>query len=337
MKLSDFDFTLPPEQIALHPSARRDHSRLCVLDRRTGVRAHRRFDDLPTYLRAGDALVLNETRVRLGRLRGTRATGGRVELLITAPHPDGDWIAMAKPGRRLADGERIALERGTVEILATMPDGQRRIRLLDARGEVADPDDVGEPALPPYIRREPEPEDRRRYQTVFARETGAVAAPTAGLHFTEPLLDAMSDAGVRIVRLVLHVGVGTFKPVTVDDVASHEMDAEFYRYPAAAAETLDDVRARGGRVIAVGTTSARVLETLGPGAPPGEGWTSLFIHDPYAFRAIDGLVTNFHLPRSTLLMLVSALAGREAVLGAYREARDLGYRFYSYGDAMLIL
>jgi S-adenosylmethionine:tRNA ribosyltransferase-isomerase len=337
MNLSDFDFDLPQDRIALHPAERREEARLLCLRPRTEALEHRVFHELPKLLRAGDVLVLNETRVRLGRIRGRRPSGGRVEILILAPHPEGGWQAMVKPGRRLRPGEVVATSSGQVEILDELPDGRRRVRLRGPGGEDVGPDALGEPALPPYIRRDPEPADRDRYQTVYATEVGAVAAPTAGLHFTEPLLDELARAGVGLARVVLHVGAGTFLPVTTDDVDAHAMEPEFYRYPEEAAGIIEHARARGGRIIAVGTTSARVLETVGTAAAPGEGWTDLFIRPPYRFRAVDGLITNFHLPGSTLIMLVAALAGRERILAAYATARDEGYRFYSYGDAMLIL
>lgn len=337
MNLSDFDFDLPDDRIALHPAERREEARLLVLRRRTDALEHRVFRELTDLLRAGDVLVLNETRVRLGRIRGQRASGGKAEVLILGPHPDGGWAAMVKPGRRLRPGEVIGCERGQVEIEDELPDGRRRIRLRGLDGDEVGPDVLGEPALPPYIRRDPEAADRDRYQTVYAAEEGAVAAPTAGLHFTDALLDTLAAKGVGLARVVLHVGVGTFLPVSTDEVDDHEMESEFYRYPEEAAAQIETARARGGRVIAVGTTSARVLETVGRGSGPTEGWTSLFIRPPYRFDAIDGLITNFHLPRSTLIMLVAAFCGRDRILSAYETARDEGYRFYSYGDAMLIL
>jgi S-adenosylmethionine:tRNA ribosyltransferase-isomerase len=337
MKLSDFDYDLPEERIALHPAAPRDAARLLVLDRSASELRHRRFSDLADYLRPGDALVINETRVRRARLIGRRRTGGRAEFLLVAPHADGGWEALARPSRRLRAGESIQLPRGRIEVLEALERGRKRVRVADDDGRELDPEVVGLPALPPYIRREPDDSDRERYQTVFARESGAIAAPTAGLHFTEPLVARLLAVGVRVARVVLHVGVGTFEPVRSDDVARHRIEPEYYRYPDAAAETIRGARNSGGRVVSVGTTCARVLETVGPSSGPRDGWTDLFIHPPYEFRAIDALVTNFHLPRSTLLMLVCAFAGRDRVLRAYEEARDLGYRFYSYGDAMLIL
>lgn len=337
MKLSDFDFELPEGAIALHPAASRDASRLLVLDRKTGERAHHHFRELPAFLRPGDALVLNETRVRLARVRGRRASGGRVDALLVAPHEAGGWVSLIRPDRRLREGEVVPLDADTALVVAERLDGgRRRVFLRDEAGRDVDPETVGEPPLPPYIARDPEPLDRDRYQTVFASVPGAVAAPTAGLHFTTPLLETLESAGVTLVRVLLHVGPGTFQGVETDDIEAHDMEPEYYRVTEDASRALRGVRERGGRILAVGTTSTRVLETIGPHLPAGEGWTSLYIHPPFRFRVVDGLITNFHLPRSTLLLLVAAFAGREAVLAAYRDAAERGYRFYSYGDAMLI-
>jgi S-adenosylmethionine:tRNA ribosyltransferase-isomerase len=341
LHLDDFDYELPQSAIATHPTTPRDASRLLVLEPGGGV-AHRAFRDIGDYVRPGDALVLNETRVRHARLIGRRESGGKVDALLLGPHPNRGYSALVKPARRMKVGEVVRLdtpdgvEAGLV-FDAREDDGRWRVHAESAAGVELDPDVVGHPALPPYLGREPEPEDRERYQTVFAREPGAVAAPTAGLHFTPELLDALQSVGVAIVRVVLHVGIGTFRPVTAEDPRAHEMESEFYRVSAEAATTLRRVRAAGGRVIAVGTTAARVLETVGPDTDATEGWTDLFLYPPYRFRALDGLITNFHLPRSTLLMLVSALIGRERMMEAYATARDAGYRFYSYGDAMFIL
>ena len=341
MHLDDFDYDLPESAIATHPASPRDSSRLLLLDA-AGGHAHRTFRDVAEYLRPGDALVLNETRVRHARLIGRRESGGKVDALVVGPHAGGGFAALVKPARRMKEGEAVPLNTpaGTPARLLfdeREADGRWRVHVENEAGDVLDPDTVGHPALPPYLGRDPEPEDRERYQTVFAREPGAVAAPTAGLHLTSELLRRIEAGGIAVVRVVLHVGIGTFRPVTTDDPRAHDMESEFYRVSEAAAETLADVRAGGGRVIAVGTTAARVLETVGPDGGETEGWTDLFIYPPYRFRALDGLITNFHLPRSTLLMLVSALIGRERLLDAYAMARDEGYRFYSYGDAMFIL
>ena len=345
MKRSDFYYDLPDELIAQFPAPERDGARLMVLDRQVQAISHRAFRDLPDFLRAGDCLVLNETRVFPARLRGFRAeTGGAVELLLL--RPDGDcWEVMARPGRRLREGAEIAFEGvdAVAVVKAVLDSGHRRVRFVGS----ASVDDLlaaqGHIPLPPYIRREDSAEDRERYQTVYARVSGSVAAPTAGLHFTPDLLARIEAMGVAVARVLLHVGPGTFKPVAVDDVRKHEMDAEFYEVGAEAAEAVNQCRADGGRVIAVGTTSVRTLETAAVRAEdgwrlqPGSGWTRLFLYPPYDFKLVDALVTNFHLPESTLLMLVSALAGREFVMDAYREAVDQRYRFYSYGDAMVII
>lgn len=344
MKRSDFYYDLPDELIAQFPAPERDGARLMVLNRQAQAISHRAFRDLPDFLRPGDCLVLNETRVFPARLRGFRAgTGGAVELLLLRPNGD-CWEVMARPGRRLREGTEIAFEGVDVVAVveAVLDSGHRRVRfagsasvdeLLSVQGHIP---------LPPYIRREDSAEDRERYQTVYARVSGSVAAPTAGLHFTPDLLGRIGAMGVAVARVLLHVGPGTFKPVAVDDVRTHEMDAEFYEVSAEAAEAVNQCRANGGRVIAVGTTSVRTLETaaarVGDGwrLQPGSGWTRLFLYPPYEFKLVDALVTNFHLPESTLLMLVSALAGREFVMDAYREAVRTRYRFYSYGDAMVI-
>ena len=343
--LSDYDYTLPQELIAQYPVPERDTSRLMVLRRSDGQIEHAQFRDLPELLSPKDCLVVNETRVVPARLRGYRpGTGGAIELLLV--RQEGDlWETLARPGRRLRPGATVAFEdedlRAVVE--KVLPDGRRVVRFegtadleeaLERRGHVP---------LPPYIRRDDAPEDREQYQTVYARIPGAVAAPTAGLHFTPDLLARVGGMGVDIAPLLLHVGPGTFKPVVEEDLSRHEMDAEFYEVGPEAVEPVDRCRSEGGRVVAVGTTSVRTLESAavqeeeGWTLQPQSGWTRLFIHPPYAFRLTDVLITNFHLPRSSLLMLVSALAGRESVLEAYAEAVRERYRFYSYGDAMLIL
>jgi len=318
-----------------------------VLDRSTGDVALGRFPDLLDHLRPGDALVLNETRVIPARMFATRTgTGGAVELLFVRPSSNGAWWAMAKPGKSLRPGGTLEVEGFKARLtVRTCEGGLYELAydgdwaaLMQAAGHVP---------LPPYIKRADESADRERYQTVFARVPGAIAAPTAGLHWTPALLEAARDRGVAVVRIVLHVGPGTFKPVSVEDPAAHVLDPEWYEIPPEAARTLAEARRGGGRVIAVGTTVARTLETgasllgdearaAGEVVAAGSGWTDRLIVPPYAFRGLDALVTNFHLPRSSLLFLVSALAGRENVLAAYRRAIDEGFRFYSYGDAMFI-
>jgi S-adenosylmethionine:tRNA ribosyltransferase-isomerase len=348
---ADFDYPCPPELVAQQPAAERAGSRLLVLDRSTGARSHRRFLDFPSLLTPGDVLVLNVSRVIPARLIGVRDNGRPAEILLVHPAPDGTWLAMVHPGGKLKAGRRVRFGPGTeLEVLEVVGGGLRRVRFtgpLDAHGVM---EHFGRVPLPPYIRRPPEARDRERYQTVYARVDGSVAAPTAGLHFTPALLDAIRARDVAVVEIVLHVGPGTFKPVEVEDPSRHVMHAEWFEVPAAAADAVNRAKARGGRVWAVGTTAARVLETLGaaasaaaaaPAAPAAlqsaSGWTDLFIYPPFTFRVVDALLTNFHLPRSTLLMLVAAFAGYEPTMAAYREAVRERYRLYSYGDAMAIV
>ncbi len=343
-----YDYELPRDLIASHPARRRDESRLLVLHRDTGHVEHRAFADIVSYVPAGDALVLNETRVLAARLRGQKTTGARAEVLLLHPlaveRPDSTddaWVAVVRPGARLRPGSTVVIADDLhIDIADTLPDGRRVVHLRTSLSLDDALDRYGEVPLPPYIEREVEPADRERYQTVYAREPGSVAAPTAGLHFTPALLQTLEARGVGIVRLVLHIGLGTFRPVEVDDPADHPMHAERYSVSDDAAARLNAVRTRGGRLWAVGTTVTRTLETCSDDEGyirAGSGWTSLFIRPPYRFRAVDRLITNFHLPRSTLIMLVAALAGHEHVMAAYREAVAHRYRFYSYGDVMLIL
>ena len=342
MRLDDFDFDLPDTAIAQHPAVERDLSRLLVLPRCSGSTEHRQFRDLPGLLRPGDSLVLNESRVMAARLRGQRVeTGGSVELLLVRQGEDGTWRAMARPMRRLHPGTQIQFAGGRLRgsVVDRAEPGQVGIRFTDEAGRPADPTLVGELPLPPYIQRDPVAEDAERYQTVYARDPGSVAAPTAGLHFTDALLGELAAADVAAERLVLHVGPGTFAPVRAADPREHRLDAEHYSLPGPVAERLNQRRRQGGRVVAVGTTVTRTLETCASDSGElrgGEGWTDLFIYPGYQFRAVDAMITNFHLPRTSLLMLVAALAGRERVLEAYGQAVEAGYRFYSYGDAMLI-
>jgi len=343
MKLSDYDYDLPAELIAQYPLRERDRSRLLVLHRGDGRMEHREFRDIVDYLREGDCLVINETRVMPARLFGRREpTGGKVEMLLVRRLDDGLWEALVSPGRRVRPGTRISLD-GELgcEVVGYAAGGRRLLRF----DEGVDLSRYGHVPLPPYIRRPDSAEDRELYQTVYARVEGAVAAPTAGLHFSDELLREISGRGVRIAPILLHVGPGTFRPIRSEDPRSHRMEDEYYEVSPDAAEIMNSARLSGGRIIAVGTTSVRTLETV----PlydrrrgmwlvrPGSGWTDKFIYPPYRFKVVDALVTNFHLPRTTLLLLVSAFAGRELLLSSYREAIARGYRFYSYGDAMLIL
>lgn len=341
-----YDYELPEERIAQRPLPERDSSRLLVLHRASGEIEHRIFRDLPECLRAGDLLVVNETRVLAARLRGKRPGGGKAELLLVRPQSDGRWLALVRPNARLHPGTRITIhdaegreiDRATVE--EQVGDGIRAVRFETGDASRA-LERAGEVPLPPYIRRPAEPEDRETYQTVFARVPGAVAAPTAGLHVTEEILTRLAERGVELARLVLHVGPGTFRPVQVSDPGQHRLDAEWCSIPADTAAAIGRARERGGRVIAVGTTTTRALEAAalagGLGPRGFTGWVDLLIYPPFPFRVVDALVTNFHLPRSSLLLLVSAFGGRERILAAYAEAVRLGYRFYSYGDAMLIV
>ena len=345
MNLADYDYELPEGLIAQYPASERDGARLMVLDRKTGRIDHAVFRSFPDFLRPGDCLVVNETRVFPARLNGFRAgSGGAVELLLI--RPDGDcWEVLARPGRRLREGAEVVFQEVDLVAVVTevLSSGRRLVRfngnaslelLLGRHGRIP---------LPPYIKREDDPTDRERYQAVYARTPGAVAAPTAGLHFTSDLLERIRESGVEIVPVLLHVGPGTFQPVEVEDPRRHEMDAEYFEIGSEAAEKVNTCRRNGGRVVAVGTTTVRALESSamekrdGWILNPGSGWTRLFVYPPYRFKLIDTLVTNFHLPRSTLLMLVSAFADRGFTLGAYEEAVQQEYRFYSYGDAMLIL
>jgi S-adenosylmethionine:tRNA ribosyltransferase-isomerase len=340
-RLDDFDYALPPEQIAQEPAPDRDGARLLVLERASGARRHTEVRALPSLLAPGDLLVRNTTRVLPARLRGVKPTGGRVSALLLGPaRAPGHWRALLRGSARLRIGHKLRF---------AGPAGSCDAEVAEARGEGewvlafpagADPYALGEMPLPPYIRREaPRAADRERYQTVFAREPGAVAAPTAGLHLSEALLAELARRGVECADLVLHTGPGTFRPLRERDLRAGRLHAEAYALPEATAAAVDAARRRGGRVVAVGTTSARVLETCAaPGGrvTPGRGETDLFLRPGSAFRVVDALLTNFHLPRSSLLLLVAAFAGREAVLDAYAEAVRASYRFYSYGDAMLI-
>jgi S-adenosylmethionine:tRNA ribosyltransferase-isomerase len=356
MRTDAFDYELPPELIAQRPAERRDESRMLVALRDDDAIGHRRFADLPELLRAGDLLVLNDARVLPARLHARRATGGRVELLVIAPVPGRDrrWRALMKPARRVRPGDTLTLEAGptgvddgdavALTVVDALPDGSRVVEFPAAPDVVELLERRGEMPLPHYIERgEHDPReaiDRERYQTVYASTPGAVAAPTAGLHFTESLLERLRERGVELATITLHVGPGTFRPVTADRVEEHRMDAELYRIPEATAAAVVRARAEGRRVIAVGTTVTRTLEyaaALPGGLAAGIGDADLFIHPGYRFRAIDGMITNFHLPRSTPILLVAALLGRERLLEAYRQAVERRYRFYSYGDAMLVL
>jgi S-adenosylmethionine:tRNA ribosyltransferase-isomerase len=350
MDVAEFDFELPPELIAQQPPAVRGTSRLLVLEKRTGAIAHRQIDALPDLLRPGDLLVVNNTRVFPARLLGHRVpSGGRVECLLVGRVGDpGDqqWEALMHPGQKLKPGARVVFgDQPAIqgEVLERRFFGRRIVRLStdDARGIEAAIDAIGHVPLPPYIHRPDLTQDRERYQTVYARERGSVAAPTAGLHFTDRILQELAARGIERAEITLHVGYGTFQPVRVAQVEAHRVETEHYEIGEPAAAAVNRALDEGRRVIAVGTTTTRTLEGVaarnGGRLVAGRGETDLFIYPGFRFQVLSGLLTNFHLPRSSLLMLVSAFAGREHVLAAYHRAIDLKYRFYSYGDAMLCL
>ena len=341
MKTKDFDYALPERLIAQHPADRRDASRLLVYDRETGTVSHRHFSDIMEYIRPGDCLVVNDTRVIPARLLGKREdTGGAMEFLLLRDQGGDVWETLVKPGRRARIGSRFVFGDGalTAEVLYKTETGGRLVRFFyeGVFHEVLDR--AGVMPLPPYIHETLE--DPNRYQTVYAQYRGSAAAPTAGLHFTADLLEQVRAQGTSIAKLTLHVGLGTFRPVKEARIEDHPMHAEVYKMTQEAADTINTARQRGGRIIAVGTTAVRTLETVAGEdgtVHPGEGETDIFIYPGYRFRAVDALITNFHLPQSTLLMLVSAFAGREQMLSAYRQAVEKEYRFFSFGDAMMIL
>ena len=339
MNKSDFDFYLPEELIAQTPLEKRDTSRLLHLDKQTGEIEHKHFYDIKQYLHAGDCLVLNDSRVLPARLIGSRPTGGAVELVLLKDIGDNRWECLSRPGRKTKPGQELIFGNG--ELTAVVQEvtlGGNRIVKFSYEGiflEILER--LGKMPLPPYIKEELQ--DSERYQTVYSKELGSAAAPTAGLHFTKELLAEIEDMGVKICYVTLHVGLGTFRPVKADKIEDHEMHSEFCIVPEETAETVNAVKRAGGRVIAVGTTSCRTLEsftTQDGTLQATSGWTNIFIYPGYKFKCIDALITNFHLPESTLIMLVSALAGRENILNAYNTAVEQRYRFFSFGDAMFI-
>ncbi|KLV22345.1 S-adenosylmethionine tRNA ribosyltransferase [Niallia circulans] len=341
MKVDLFDFYLPEELIAQTPLEDRTSSRLMIVNKETGDLEHRKFKDIYEYINPGDCLVLNDTRVLPARLHGEKEdTGAHIEVLLLKQQKDDKWETLVKPAKRVKEGTIISFGDGTLKAVC-VKELEHGGRILDFQYEgifYEILDQLGEMPLPPYIKEKLDDQDR--YQTVYAKERGSAAAPTAGLHFTTELLDALKKKGVHIAFITLHVGLGTFRPVNVEDVDKHEMHAEFYQLNKETAALLNSVRGQGGRIISVGTTSTRTLETIAS-ANNGEfvessGWTSIFIYPGYEFKGIDGMITNFHLPKSTLIMLVSALAGRENILHAYETAVKERYRFFSFGDAMFI-
>ena len=339
MKRSDFSFELPEELIAQTPIPERDHSRLLVLDKDTGEIVHRHFYELPDYLEPEDCLVINDSRVLPARLLGCRSSGGSVELVLLRNLGEGKWECLSRPGRKTKPGTELSFGEG--ELTATVLDvieGGNRIVQFNYEGiflEVLER--LGKMPLPPYIKAELQ--DAERYQTVYSRELGSAAAPTAGLHFTQELLEKIRAKGVKVCPVTLHVGLGTFRPVKEEEIEDHEMHSEFCIIPEETAHIVTETKENGGRVIAVGTTSCRTLESFARENGTlcaSSGWTNIFIYPGYRFRCVDALVTNFHLPESTLIMLVSALAGREHILNAYETAVREKYRFFSFGDAMFI-
>ena len=349
-KISDFDYALPPERIAQAPARPRDSSRLLVLDRQTGALAHHHFYDLPGLLLPTDLVVVNDTRVIPAAFTARRASGASIEGLFLRVLEGGLWEVLLQGRGRLREGQAVALadaagaERASLQLVSRGEGGSWHVRPPAGTDAVRLLEEVGRPPLPPYIRRKGEAAalgsgDREDYQTVYARRDGAVAAPTAGLHFTPRVLEGLAARGIERVAVTLHVGVGTFQPVRVERLADHRMHEEFADISAEAAAAINRARAEGRRIVVIGTTTVRALESAAGegGVQAGGRWTEIFIRPPHRFRAVDALVTNFHLPRSTLLVLVSAFAGRDRILAAYAEAMRAGYRFYSYGDAMLIV
>ena len=339
MKTSDFDFQLPEELIAQTPLAQRDSSRLLILDKRMGTVKHRHFYDLPQFLHPGDCLVLNDSRVLPARLIGHRPTGGTCEVLLLVDRGEDRWECLVRPGRKLKPGAQVIFGDGqlTATVEAELNDGKRTIRFHYQGIFLEILEQLGKMPLPPYIKAELS--DQERYQTVYSKVAGSAAAPTAGLHFTPELLERIRAAGIKTCCVTLHVGLGTFRPVKAEDIQNHEMHSEFCIITRETADIINETKRSGGRVICVGTTSCRTIESFV--AEDGtisecSGWTNIFIYPGYKFKVLDALITNFHLPQSTLIMLVSALAGREHILEAYEEAVREKYRFFSFGDAMFI-
>jgi S-adenosylmethionine:tRNA ribosyltransferase-isomerase len=342
MRLSDFHFSLPDKLIAQYPLPQRDQSNLLVVDRSNGQIQDHSFSDIVDYLHAGDALVINETRVFPARLHGHKEkTEARIEVFLLRELHNSLWEVLVRPARKVRIGNTIQFtDKVKCEVVDHTASGGRVVR-FNCEGDFHQIiETFGEPPLPPYIKRPLQPQDKDRYQTVYAKVSGAVAAPTAGLHFTPDLLKRLQNKGVKIIPIVLHVGLGTFRPVATDDVTHHQMDSEYFEVNFAAAEAVNEVIAAGGKIFAVGTTTTRALESVAiftGGVRSESAWTNIFIYPPYNFKVVDSLITNFHLPGSTLLMLVSAFADRDLILKAYNHAVRKKYRFYSYGDAMLIL
>ncbi|MBD5588396.1 tRNA preQ1(34) S-adenosylmethionine ribosyltransferase-isomerase QueA [Clostridium botulinum] len=340
MKVKDFDFYLPEELIAQHPIEKRDEARLLVLDKETGEIEHKIFKDILDYLTPNDCLVLNNTRVLPARLIGSKEeTGGKMEFLLLKRKEKNVWETLVKPGKRAQIGARFIFGNGELkaEVIGMGEEGSRIVKFYYEGIFEEILDQLGQMPLPPYIKEKLD--DKEMYQTVYSKEEGSAAAPTAGLHFTEELLKKIKEKGVKLAFLTLHVGLGTFRPVKVEDIQEHVMHSEYYKMDKETSEIINDTKENGGRVIAVGTTSCRTLETIGDiegKVREQSGWTDIFIYPGYKYKVVDALITNFHLPQSTLLMLVSALAGRDNIMNAYNVAVEKEYRFFSFGDAMFI-
>ncbi len=340
VKTSDYFYDLPKELIAQTPLEKRDSSRLLVLDKNTGELEHKHFSDIIDYLEEGDCLILNDSRVLPARIYGVKqGTGARVEFLLLTQKMQNVWECLAGPGKKARENTEFVFGEGimTGRVLEVLENGNRLVEFSCKDNFFAALDRLGEMPLPPYITKKLA--DKERYQTVYSRELGSAAAPTAGLHFTTDLLDTIKEKGVKLGYVTLHVGLGTFRPVKVDDVTKHKMHSEHYEVPKETADLIRETKKNGGRVISVGTTSCRTLEAVAKEygeVIPCEGWTDIFIYPPFEFKVLDGLITNFHLPESTLIMLVSAFAGYDHVMNAYKEAVDKKYRFFSFGDAMFI-
>ncbi|NLA22835.1 MAG: tRNA preQ1(34) S-adenosylmethionine ribosyltransferase-isomerase QueA [Candidatus Marinimicrobia bacterium] len=344
MRLSDFDYNVPEELIAKYPVSKRDHSRLMVIDRKKQTITHKRFYNIIDYLNPGDLLVINETKVYPARLWAVKdRTEARVEVFLLRELENSLWEVMVKPARKVRIGNKLTIAKGVqCDVIDNTVSGGRVVRFNNIPKETLYKliDEVGLSPLPPYIDREPTEDDKETYQTVYAKKRGAVAAPTAGLHFTEELMQKIKDKGVKIFPIVLHIGLGTFRPVTVEDLSRHRMDSEYFEVSAETALAINDARSKGKRIIAVGTSVVRTLETVtvsGFQITPRRGWTDKFIHPPYEFKMVDALITNFHQPKSTTIMQVSAFGGHELIMRAYQEAIEKKYRFFSYGDSMLII